>query len=205
MNDRVYYVYQHVTPDGMYYFGVTKNPKNRWKPSAYNRTSLKLYIEKYGFENLQHNILLRELTYEEARKTEKMLIESAKEDGCCINKNDSGLVSLEMKGYQKQYYQERKEEYSERGHNWYENNKEDYLEYCKKYRNEHLNECRERSKNYYEKNKEKVLKKQIHWQQENKDKVKEYQRRYYEEHREELNEKQRQRRARKKTENNLHK
>lgn len=93
MNEnRNYYVYQHVTPDGMYYFGVTKNIKNRWRPYLY-QNSLKPYIEKYGWDNIQHNILLRELTYEESRKTEDMLILSAREDGCCINKVRSCLVT----------------------------------------------------------------------------------------------------------------
>lgn len=46
MESRNYFVYEHVTPDGMYYFGVTRDLKNRFYKSHYNSTSLKPYIEK---------------------------------------------------------------------------------------------------------------------------------------------------------------
>lgn len=92
--NRNYFVYQHVTPDGMYYFGVTKQKLYlRWRPSAYKKTHLQPHIEKFGWKNIKHQVLLRELTYEEAKKTENMLIVTAREDGVCINGRLSGFVS----------------------------------------------------------------------------------------------------------------
>ena len=47
-----YSVYQHVTPDGLYYFGQTQNVEKRWgnNGSLYKGTALQPYIEKYGHE-----------------------------------------------------------------------------------------------------------------------------------------------------------
>ena len=40
--EELYSVYQHVTPDGMYYFGATQNVERRWRNNGagYKRTAL---------------------------------------------------------------------------------------------------------------------------------------------------------------------
>ena len=95
-----YSVYQHVTPDGMYYFGQTQNVERRWSNNGaeYKRTALQPYIEKFGWDNIKHIVLFRDQTKEDALFIEDFLIETAREDGVCINKQRSGLVSKE-EGY----------------------------------------------------------------------------------------------------------
>ena len=104
-----YSVYQHVTPDGMYYFGQTNNIKRRWEGNGrlYKRTALQPYIEKFGWENIQHIVLFENQSKENALWIEDFLITTAQEDGVCINKQRSGNISKE-EGYQKQYYETNK-------------------------------------------------------------------------------------------------
>lgn len=72
-----YIVYKHSTPSGKVYIGITKQEANkRWKNglgysdcTAFNRA-----IKKYGWENIQHEILSSGLTKEEACDEEKRLI-----------------------------------------------------------------------------------------------------------------------------------
>ena len=144
-----YSVYQHVTPDNMYYFGTTSNIKQRWSGNGagYKGTSLQPYIEKFGWDNIQHIVLFREQTKENALWIENFLIETAREDGVCINKQRSGNVSKE-EGYnknqmkylreqnyenevrkQKQYYEQNKDKIKE----YYEQNKEQRREYQREY------------------------------------------------------------------------
>ena len=102
-----YSVYQHVTPDGMYYFGATQNVERRWSNNGaeYKRTALQPYIEKFGWDNIQHIVLFKDQTRENALWIENFLIETAREDGVCINKQRSGLVSKE-EGYSQEYYEQ---------------------------------------------------------------------------------------------------
>ena len=129
-------VYQHVTPDGMYYFGATQNVERRWSNNGaeYKRTALQPYIEKFGWDNIKHIVLFRDQTRENALFIENFLIETAREDGVCINKQRSGLVSKE-EGYSQEYYEQNKDK------------RKDYLE-------ENKDKIRERQKQYYEQNKQ---------------------------------------------------
>lgn len=218
---RIYYVYQHVTPDGMYYFGVTNNIKRRWQKSNYKITSLCPYIEKWGWENIRHDILLRELTYEESRKTENMLIETATEDGCCINERKSGLWSLDKEmviEHRKEFHNKNKERLNEKCRKYYNSNIEKERERCREYKNknkERIKEYREANKErikerqrlYYEENKERLLKKDSDYYSKNKEKVLDRQRKSYydniEEKRKYNREKARRLRAKKKQEKQL--
>ena len=145
-----YSVYQHVTPDGMYYFGQTQNVERRWRNNGveYKRTALQPYIEKFGWDNIQHIILFENQTKENALWIENFLIETAQEDGVCINKQRSGLVSKE-EGYQqqisKQYYETNKEQIREQQKQYYEQNKDKKREY---------------DRQRYQKNREKLLEQQ---------------------------------------------
>ena len=124
-----YSVYQHVTPDGMYYFGATSNIKRRWRNNGaeYKRTALQPYIEKFGWDNIQHIVLFRDQTKEDALFIEDFLIETAREDGVCINKQRSGLVSKE-EGYKQKYYQQNREKELERNREYHQKNREKRLE-----------------------------------------------------------------------------
>ena len=128
-----YSVYQHVTPDKMYYFGQTQNVERRWSNNGaeYKKTSLQPYIEKFGWDNIQHIVLFKDQTRENALWIENFLIETAREDGVCINKNRSGLVSKEEdydKNQSKQYYETNKEQVQERHKQYYEEHRDKILE-----------------------------------------------------------------------------
>ena len=158
-------VYQHVTPNKMYYFGTTQNVERRWSNNGaeYKGTALQPYIEKFGWDNIQHIVLFRDQTRENALWIEDFLIETAREDGVCINKQRSGLISKEdgyNKNQSKQYYETNKQQILEQKQQYYEQNKDKRLEY---------------QQEYYEQNKDKFKE----YYEQNKDKIREYKRQYY--------------------------
>ena len=148
-----YSVYQHVTPDGMYYFGQTNNIKRRWEGNGchYKGTALQPYIEKYGWDNIQHIVLFKDQTKENALWIEDFLITTAQEDGVCINKQRSGNISKE-EGYNQEYYEQNKDKFKE----YYEQNKQQILEQNKEYREQNKEQIREYKKQYREQNKEQI-------------------------------------------------
>ena len=147
--DSNYSVYQHVTPDGMYYFGQTNNIKRRWRNNGveYKGTALQPYIEQYGWDNIKHIVLFKDQTRENALWIENFLIETAQEDGVCINKNRSGNVSKEERykqDYDKHYYKKNKDKKQQ----YYEQNKEQILEQKKQYREKNREKYNEYHRQY---------------------------------------------------------
>ena len=159
-----YSVYQHVTPDGMHYYGATNNIKRRWEGNGrlYKTTALQPYIEKYGWNNIQHIILFENQSKEDALKIEDSLIISGWEKGNCINQQRSGNISKE-EGYYREYRREYREE-----------NREKYNEYQREYQREYHRE-------YREQNKDEFRKYQREYRRKNKDKINEYYRQRYQE------------------------
>ena len=172
-----YSVYQHVTPDGMYYFGQTQNVEQRWKGngSLYKGTALQPYIEKYGWDNIQHIVLFKDQTKEDALWIEDFLITTAREDGVCINQRRSGLISKE-EGYKQEYYEQNKEQIREQKKQYRKQNKDKIREYQQEYREQNKEQIREQQKQYREQNKDK---KQQYYKQ-NKEQIREQQKQYYE-------------------------
>ena len=199
-----YSVYQHVTPDGMYYFGATQNVERRWEGNGrlYKRTALQPYIEKFGWENIQHIVLFENQSKENALWIEDFLITTAQEDGVCINKQRSGLVSKE-EGYQqqisKQYYQKNKEQILEQRREYREQNRDKIKQYYEQNKDKFREQNRDKIKQYYETNKEHIREKQQQYYEQNKDKWKEYRER----NKDKMREYQRQYRKRKKLEKQL--
>ena len=154
-----YSVYQHVTPDGMYYFGATQNVERRWSNNGaeYKRTALQPYIEKFGWDNIQHIVLFKEQTRENALWIEDFLIETAREDGVCINKQRSGLISKE-EGYRQQkskhYYETNKGQILEQKQQYYETNKQQILEQKQQYYEENKQQRIEYQREYRQRKKE---------------------------------------------------
>ncbi len=171
--EKNYVVYQHVTPDGMYYFGQSQNVERRWSNNGagYKGTTLYPYIEKYGWDNIQHIVLFRDKTKEDALWIEDFLIETAREDGVCINKQRSGLISKE-EDYKQQYYETNKDKIKQ----YYENNKGQILEQQKQYYENNKDKIKAQSKQYYEDNKDKIKQYRV----DNKDKIKAQSKQYYE-------------------------
>ena len=151
--DKKYVVYQHVTPDGMYYFGQTQNVERRWSNNGaeYKRTALQPYIEKFGWDNIKHIVLFRDQTKEDALWIENFLIETAREDGVCINQRRSGLISKE-EGYRQQYYQQNREKELERNREYHQKNREKRLEQ----RRQRYQKNREKELEYYQKNRDEI-------------------------------------------------
>lgn len=72
-----YCVYKHTTPSGKVYIGITgRDPVVRWKNgTGYSGSKyFNSAIKKYGWENIQHEILMTGLTKKEACEAEKKLI-----------------------------------------------------------------------------------------------------------------------------------
>ena len=107
-----YMVYAHITPNRMIYIGMSKlQPCRRWRPSMYQGKSLYPYIEQYGWENIEHRVLIDGLSKEQAEQIEDWFIRKATADGFCINKQGSGgLCRDDRKAYDKRYHKEHKEE-----------------------------------------------------------------------------------------------
>lgn len=95
-------IYKHTLKEtGQVYIGQTNNIKNRWKPSAY-KNCIKFYnaIQKYGWDNFEHEILVDKLTLEEANELEtKFIIEyDSINNGFNLNTGgDNKLASQETK------------------------------------------------------------------------------------------------------------
>lgn len=72
-----YCVYAHTFPNGKIYVGITKQkPNRRWRKGKSYIQNPRLFraFEKYGWENVKHEILLDGLTIEEAEEAERFLI-----------------------------------------------------------------------------------------------------------------------------------
>lgn len=114
-----YWVYAHTTPDKLVYFGISiQQPCKRWQPLMYKTTALASYIEQYGWNNIEHRVLIDNLTKEQAEQIEDWFIHKATADGFCINERRSGGIERDninqyRKQYQKQWYEEHKEERKE--------------------------------------------------------------------------------------------
>lgn len=78
MEDK-YIIYEHLFPNGKKYIGITcRDPKKRWKGGLYgypHNEHMQNAIKKYGWENVKHIILAKDLTKEEAENEEIRLIE----------------------------------------------------------------------------------------------------------------------------------
>ena len=71
-------VYKHTTPSEKVYIGITsKEPKRRWNSGHGYRQCKGFWnaIQKYGWNNIRHEILYTDLTKEEAERLEKESIE----------------------------------------------------------------------------------------------------------------------------------
>ena len=79
-NKNNYSVYVHTTPSGKMYVGMTcQDVKKRWAYGNGYRTQV-FYkaIQKYGWNNIQHEVIAEHLTKEEAENFEEVLIEKLK-------------------------------------------------------------------------------------------------------------------------------
>ena len=91
MNEvNTYSVYKHTSPSGKVYIGITKyKPEWRWNHGkGYHggkQPAISHAIEKYGWDNIKHEILFTNLSYEKASKFEIHLIAFYKMLGISYN------------------------------------------------------------------------------------------------------------------------
>lgn len=74
-------LYEHVSPNGKRYIGITSKKANkRWERGSGYKTNTYFYnaIQKYGWDNFEHNILKTDLSKEEACKLEREYISKYK-------------------------------------------------------------------------------------------------------------------------------
>lgn len=87
--DSTYSVYKHTFPNGKVYIGITsQKPEKRWdngygylgktRNGEYRQPSMAKAILKYGWSNIQHEIIYNGLNKEDAEKTEIALISKFK-------------------------------------------------------------------------------------------------------------------------------
>jgi len=72
-----YSVYRHTCPNGKVYIGITRNSvKTRWNSGYGYRNNPHFFnaIKKYGWDNIQHEVLAENLTKKEACDYERLLI-----------------------------------------------------------------------------------------------------------------------------------
>lgn len=96
MEERIYTVYIHISPSQKYYVGITSQEvSRRWRNGdGYKTQSFYRAIEKYGWDNIQHEIVASNLTKEEAENFEIRLINelhsNQKKYGYNIDRGGSG-------------------------------------------------------------------------------------------------------------------
>jgi len=144
-----------------YRFRQHKDNYKSWKNGKPNGcTSFDLF-DKYGLDNC-HMILIKEYEIEDRKHLqmyEQLWINRLKS----INKQSAFVIEPVLKKkiaeQQKKYYEENKEERVEYQKKYYEENKEEIVEYQKKYREENKEEIAEYKKKWYEENKEEISEK----------------------------------------------
>ena len=94
-------VYRHTSPSGKTYIGITSNIKQRWASNGRNyctyNSIFKKAIEKYGWDSIQHDIVLEGVSKSEAIYAEKYLIRWYKLHNLSYNITDGGEGTLGMK------------------------------------------------------------------------------------------------------------
>ena len=78
IEERKYYVYKHTSPSEKVYIGMTgRKPEKRWKHNGTGyrgQTYFYRAIQKYGWDNFEHEVLFENLTKNEAEHKERELI-----------------------------------------------------------------------------------------------------------------------------------
>ena len=89
-----YCVYILIFPNGKYYIGISKNIDGRWASSGaqYNNQLVGRAIKKYGWDDIEHEIIASNLTKNEARNFERLLISKlhTKDINYGYNQTDGG-------------------------------------------------------------------------------------------------------------------
>ena len=88
-------VYKHISPSGKVYIGITskKDPRDRWGKDGClykNNTLFWKAVEKYGWDNIEHEILCENMKEDDAKNMEIELIAHYKSIGMSYNISPGG-------------------------------------------------------------------------------------------------------------------
>lgn len=91
-------VYRHISPSGKVYIGITskENVNKRWRyGTGYSSCIIfQNTINKYGWNNITHEVLFTDLTEDRAKNLEKDLIRHYKNLNISLNITDGGNGTL---------------------------------------------------------------------------------------------------------------
>lgn len=99
--DKNYYIYSHTSPSGKVYIGQTVNIEKRWgyngehymskkKDGSYVQRLFARAIQKYGWDNFEHKVILEGISKSKADYSEKYLIKWYKLHNLSYNITDGG-------------------------------------------------------------------------------------------------------------------
>lgn len=109
--DCIWSVYIHISPSNKHYVGITsQKPEKRWRNGRgykYN-TYFTNAINKYGWNNFQHEVIASNLTEDEAKNFEKILIRELKsnneEYGYNLTEGGDGTCGVRRYGEDNHFY-----------------------------------------------------------------------------------------------------
>lgn len=165
MSENKWFVYMHVNKiNGKRYIGITsrKAPRNRWgkngngylgkrKSGEFQQPHFANAIIKYGWDNFEHIILLKNICEEEAKYSERYLISWYKSNDEKYGYNCTGGGDGRWRGG----ISDDVEWIRERGRTYYNNNEHVRLQ-KENYRKQHPEIYRTSAKKYRDKNKNKI-------------------------------------------------
>lgn len=104
MQKRKYSVYKHTTPNQKVYIGITcQNPESRWGVNGRNYSGNQIFaraIAKYGWCNIQHEVLCSGLTVDEANAMEIALIaeykSNSRQRGYNLTAGGGGMLGFKL-------------------------------------------------------------------------------------------------------------
>ena len=102
-DERVFRVYKHTSPNGKVYIGITcsEDINTRWLDGYGYKRNIMFFndIQKFGWENIKHEILYEGKTAKEAHKIEKELILEYQSDNAKFgyNSDEGGRIAINMR------------------------------------------------------------------------------------------------------------
>lgn len=109
--ERRWTVYVHISPSNKYYVGITsRNPTDRWGLNGcnYRKQVFNNAIKKYGWNNIQHIIVSKNLTEKQAKTMEICLIRELKSHisthGYNVTQGGEGFLGFKRFGKDNSFY-----------------------------------------------------------------------------------------------------